>query len=264
MRKTRIPKQRKQYRHNELRQTGNRKRKEITLKHKILIVEDDRTISHFMAKALEDAGYLTVTAENGKNARALFQSHLPSLVLLDLGLPDEDGLMVMGQMKMSRPEIPVVVVSARIWEEEKVKALDMGADDYIIKPFGVPELLARIRTALRHAAAANRAPRDGQEDVFSQNGLTLDVPHHRVTLDGETIHFTAHEFQILELLLRHKGQVLTYAWMIRQIWGTYIATDNQILRVNVANIRRKLHEDPANPRFIQTELGVGYRLIDGE
>ena len=234
------------------------------MKQKILIVEDDRTVSHFMARAIEDAGYQVITAETAGLAVTLFQSHLPSVVLLDLGLPDEDGLVILGKMKASRPEIPVIVVSARIWEDEKVKALDMGADDYVIKPFGIPELLARIRTALRHAAAAKRAPDTGAEEIFSQNGLTLDVPHHRVTLDGEAVHFTAHEFKILEELLRHKGQVLTYAWLIRQIWGTYMATDNQILRVNMANIRRKLHEDPANPRFIQTELGVGYRLIDNE
>ena len=236
----------------------------MALKQKILIVEDDRTISHFMARVLEDTGYQVLTAETGRDACTLFLSHLPSLVLLDLGLPDEDGLLVLGQMKASRPEIPVIVVSARVWEDEKVKALDMGADDYVIKPFGVPELLARIRTALRHAAEASRGSGAGGQAGFSQGGLLLDVPHHRVTLDGEAIHFTAHEFQILELLMRHKGQVLTYAWMIRQIWGTYMSTDNQILRVNMANIRRKLHEDPANPKYIQTELGVGYRMIDGE
>lgn len=232
------------------------------MKLKILIVEDDRSIAHFVGRALEDNGYQVIQSETARDAKSLFLSHLPALVLLDLGLPDEDGILLLGQMKTLRPEIPIIVVSARTWEEEKVQALDIGADDYVIKPFGISELLARIRTAMRHAHAASVGSLPDDREVYSQNGLVLDVPHHRVTLDGEEIHFTAHEFQILELLFRHKGKVLTYSWMIRQIWGTYMATDNQILRVNMANIRRKLKENPAHPRFIQTELGIGYRMLD--
>ncbi len=236
----------------------------MSMKQKILIVEDDRTISHFMARALEDGGYQVLTAESARDAKTIFLSHLPALVLLDLGLPDEDGIVVLGQMKVSHPEIPIIVVSARAWEDEKVRALDLGADDYVIKPFGISELQARIRTALRHAAAVSRGPGISNEEVFHLNDLTLDVPHHRVTVGDEEIHFTAHEFQILELLFRHKGKVLTYAWMIRQIWGSYMSTDNQILRVNMANIRRKLKENPAQPKYIQTELGVGYRMLEEE
>lgn len=236
----------------------------MAIKKKILIIEDDKTIGHFMARALEENGYQVVTAENAREAKMLFLSYCPSLVLLDLGLPDEDGLLVMKQMKEWNDQVPVLVVSARDREAEKVKALDMGADDYVTKPFGISELMARIRTALRHAGVTGREAEHASDTVYEQNGLVLDVPQHRVTLDGKDIHFTVHEFQILELLFRHKGRVLTYSWMLKQIWGNFMTTDNQILRVNMANIRRKLGENPAQPRFIQTELGVGYRLMDEE
>ncbi len=228
----------------------------------ILIVEDDKSICHFVGQALEYNGYEVVIAETARQAKAIFLSQPPVLVLLDLGLPDEDGMTLLETMKTLHPEIPVIVVSARIWEEEKVKALDMGADDYVVKPFGMSELMARVRTAIRHAYETGSGGHLRDADIFTCDGLVLDVPHHRVTLDGEEIHFTAHEFQILEQLMRNKGKVLTYAWLIRKIWGTYISTDNQILRVNMANIRKKLKENPASPRFIQTELGVGYRMID--
>ena len=236
----------------------------MAVKQKILILEDDKTIGHFMARALEESGYQVITAESAREAKMLFLSYCPSLVLLDLGLPDEDGIIVLEHMKKWHEEIPVLVVSAREREAEKVRALDMGADDYVTKPFGISELMARVRTALRHAGNLKREPENLENEVFSQNGLVLDVPHHKVTLDGNDIHFTVHEFKILELLFRHKGRVLTYSWMLKQIWGNYMTSDNQILRVNMANIRRKLKENPAQPRFIQTELGVGYRLIDDE
>ena len=231
------------------------------LKQKILIVEDDKSIVHFMKRALEDDLYQVMVAENGRDAKAIFLSHLPALVLLDLGLPDQDGMLLLGEMKMQHPEIPVIVVSARTWEDEKVKALDMGADDYVAKPFGISELKARIRTALRHALLIQSGS-SADEGIFRRGDLVLDVPHHHVRLAGERIHITAHEFQILELLFRHQGKVLTYSFMINQIWGSYVSTDNQILRVNMANIRRKLKEDPAAPKYIQTELGVGYRMMD--
>ena len=231
------------------------------MKQKILIIEDDRSIVHFMKRALEDEQYLVVIAESARDAKAIFLSHLPSLVLLDLGLPDQDGMLLLGEMKMQHPEIPVIVVSARTWEDEKVKALDMGADDYVAKPFGISELKARIRTALRHASLIQSGT-PVEDGIFKRGDLVLDVPHHRVTLAGERIHITAHEFQILELLFRNQGKVLTYSYMINQIWGSYISTDNQILRVNMANIRRKLKEDPVRPKYIETELGVGYRMMD--
>ena len=231
------------------------------MKQKILIVEDDQSIGRFMKRALEAECYQVLTVGSARDARAVFLSHLPALVLLDLGLPDQDGMLLLGEMKMQHPEIPVIVVSARTWEDEKVNALDMGADDYVAKPFGISELKARVRTALRHASLiqSGSAADDG---IFKRGDLVLDVPHHRVTLAGERIHITAHEFRILELLFRYQGKVLTYSWMISQIWGSYGSADNQILRVNMANIRRKLKEDPARPKYIETELGIGYRMID--
>ena len=231
------------------------------LKQKILIVEDDKSIVHFMKRALEDDLYQVLVAENGRDAKAIFLSHLPAVLVLDLRLPDQDGMLLLGEMKMQHPEIPVIVVSARTWEDAKVKALDMGADDYVAKPFGISELKARIRTALRHALLIQSGS-SADEGIFRRGDLVLDVPHHRVMLGDERIHITAHEFQILELLFRHQGKVLTYSFMINQIWGSYVSTDNQILRVNMANIRRKLKEDPAAPKYIQTELGVGYRMMD--
>lgn len=228
----------------------------------ILIVEDDSLISKFMSRAITEAGYKSIVAETASAARMLFLSEMPNVVLLDLGLPDDDGLNLIPDMKKYRKEASIIVVSARERENEKVKALDLGADDYVTKPFGIFELLARIRTALRHSEKA-AADSDGNDSgIFTHKGLTLDTVRHTVTLNGEPVHMTIREFKILELLFRHKGKVLTYAWMMEQIWGSYIPADNQILRVNVTNIRRKLKENIEDPIFIKTELGIGYRMPD--
>lgn len=234
-------------------------------KKTILIVEDDKLISQFMARVIDDAGYKSVIAENASAARMLYLSSAPEVVLLDLGLPDDDGLNVLRDMKGYHADIPIIVVSARERENEKVKALDLGADDYVTKPFGIFELLARIRTALRHASQTAPALYGGESrNLYQLNGLELDVDQHTVKLDGQEIHFTSKEFKILELLFRHKGKVLTYSWIMQQIWGDFTPADNQILRVNMVNIRRKLKENSEQPRFIKTELGVGYRMIDEE
>ena len=230
----------------------------------ILIVEDDNLISKFMSRAIDSAGFKSIVAENASTARMLFMSEMPNLVLLDLGLPDADGMDLLTEMKNIRSEIPVIIVSARERENEKVTALDKGADDYVTKPFGIFELMARIRTALRHSIKTVSTAAGTEGKIYTHKGLSLDIDKHIVKLNGEEVHLTGREFRILELLLEHKGKVLTYDWMMRQIWGDYVPADNQILRVNVTNIRRKLKETVDSPAYIKTELGVGYRMPDDE
>jgi len=230
----------------------------------ILIVEDDNLISKFMSRAIDSAGFKSIVAENASTARMLFMSEMPNLVLLDLGLPDADGMDLLTEMKNIRAEIPVIIVSARERENEKVTALDRGADDYVTKPFGIFELMARIRTALRHSSKTVSTAAGAEGKIYTHKGLSLDIDKHIVKLNGEEVHLTGREFRILELLFEHKGKVLTYDWMMRQIWGDYVPADNQILRVNVTNIRRKLKETVDSPAYIKTELGVGYRMPDDE
>ena len=231
-------------------------------KRTILLIEDERAISNFICRALTANDYRAVPAASGKEGLSLFFSHCPDLVLLDLGLPDMDGLDVLSQLSGLPQEVPVIIISARDRESEKVKALDMGADDYVVKPFGVPELLARIRTTLRRSDRLQNS-QDAQKDVYQIKGLVLDVARHTVTLDGTEVHFTQNEFKILELLAIHAGKVLTYDFILQHVWGPYSGnSSNQILRVNMANIRRKLGENPSEPKYIYTELGIGYRMLE--
>ncbi len=183
-------------------------------------------------------------------------------MLLDLGLPDMDGLEILTQLRGLPRETPVIIISARDREAEKVRALDMGADDYVVKPFGVSELLARIRSALRRADRLKLS--EGiQRSTYQIKDLTVDLARHQVLLGGEEIHFTQNEFKIIELLAIHAGKVLTYDFILEHIWGPYGGSgSNQILRVNMANIRRKLGENPSEPKYIHTELGIGYRMLD--
>ncbi len=229
----------------------------------ILVVEDERTISNFICRALSSAGYKPLPAAGGKEALTLYFSHRPDLVLLDLGLPDMDGLEVLTQLREEPgEETPVIILTARDRESEKVKALDMGADDYIVKPFGVPEVLARIRTTLRHASRVSQAALGKKRARYQVGGLVVDSDSHQAFVEGREVHLTQNEFKIMELLCIHGGKVLTYDFLLKQVWGPYTSGDNQILRVNMANIRRKLGENPSRPKYILTELGVGYRLLE--
>ena len=230
-------------------------------KRVILVVEDERTISNFICRALNANDYKPIPAVTGKEAVSLFFSHRPDLVLLDLGLPDMDGLEVLEQLSGLPQETPVIIISARDRESEKVKALDMGADDYIVKPFGVPELLARIRTTLRRADRL-RLSQGVQKDKYQVKDLTVDVARHQIFVGEDEVHFTQNEFKILELLCAHAGKVLTYDFILEHVWGPYGNNNNQILRVNMANIRRKLKENPSEPKYILTELGIGYRMLE--
>lgn len=233
----------------------------MTEKRLVLVVEDERSISNFICRALNSNDYKALPATTGKEALTLFFSHRPDLVLLDLGLPDMDGLQVLEQISGLPQESPVIIISARDRESEKVKALDMGADDYVVKPFGVPELLARIRTTLRRSDRLKMS-QGVQKDSYQCKDLTVDVARHQVFVAGEELHFTQNEFKILELLCLHAGKVLTYDFILEHVWGPYGGNNNQILRVNMANIRRKLKENPSEPKYILTELGIGYRLLD--
>ena len=233
----------------------------MTEKRAVLVVEDEHAISNFICRALSANDYKPIPATSGKEGLSLFFSHSPDLVLLDLGLPDMDGLEVLHQLNTLPNEVPVIIISARDRESEKVKALDMGADDYVVKPFGVSELLARIRTTLRRADRL-KLSQGIQRDVYQVKDLTVDIAKHQVIQNGELIHFTQNEFKILELLAIHAGKVLTYDFILEHVWGPYGGNSNQILRVNMANIRRKLGENPSDPKYIYTELGIGYRMLE--
>ena len=231
-------------------------------KDKILIVEDDETIAAFLIAVLEANGFDTIRASLGREAVTLISSHCPDLVLLDLSLPDMDGMEILaGLRKWST--LPVIVVSARGRERDKVIALDMGADDYLTKPFGPGELLARIRAALRHVRTA-AGGEVGRTGVYRCGDLEVDCVRRRVRINGEDIHLTQSEYRILSLLTRHAGKVLTYDFILRELWGPSAGGSNQILRVNVANIRRKIEKNPAEPKYIFTEIGVGYRMTDAD
>jgi len=187
----------------------------------------------------------------------------PDLIVLDLGLPDMDGIEVLKSVR-KWSSLPVVVVSARQHEDDKVEALDCGADDYLVKPFGTAELLARIRTAIRHTRTTLPGGQIAQSGKFTTGDLTIDYDKHQVLLRGENAKLTVNEYKIVSLLGKYAGKVLTYDFIIRELWGPKARTDNQILRVNMANIRRKIEADPGRPEYIFTEVGVGYRMREGE
>ncbi len=225
----------------------------------VLLVEDELPISNFISTILTHNSYNVIKAETGRDALALTSSHCPDIILLDLGLPDMDGIDVLKNIR-EWSSIPVVVVSARGHEREKVEALDLGADDYITKPFGTSELLARIRTAVRHS---QKLPEDKlpEQDRVSVGGLCIDYEKRIVKVEEKEVHLTPIEYKIIVLLSKNVGKVLTHDFLIKEIWGPYV-NENQTLRVNMANIRRKIEANPAEPKYIITEVGVGYRMVD--
>lgn len=234
----------------------------MTAKDKILVIEDDKTVAEFMLAVLGANGYDPIHAQTGKEGSMLITSHCPDLVILDLTLPDMDGMDILQTLR-TWSALPVIVVSARGRERDKVMALDQGADDYLTKPFSPAELLARIRTALRHARSAS-AGAVGRTGSYRSGQLEIDCNRHRVFLNGEDVHLTQSEYRILSLLALHSGKVLTYDYILKELWGPSAGSNNQILRVNMANIRRKIEPNPAEPRYIFTEIGVGYRMVDAE
>lgn len=234
----------------------------MTHKLSILLVEDEKNICNFISTSLSAQDYRISTAHTGKEALPIITSQCPDLILLDLGLPDMDGMEIIRQVR-TWSSVPIIVLSARTQEQEKVRALDLGADDYLTKPIGTSELLARIRTALRHS---NRLNTDSPlyKRPFHAKGLTIDFEKHLVSVDGKDVHLTQIEFKIISLLAQNSGRVMTYDTIISNIWGPYADDDNSILRVNMAHIRRKLEQNPAEPQYVFTEIGIGYRMIEDE
>ena len=222
----------------------------------ILVIEDDKTIQNFIRITLKTKGYRCDLADDGLTGISCFYANNPDLILLDLGLPDLDGMEVLDQIRQES-DVPVIVVSARGMEQEKVGALDAGADDYITKPFNAGELLARIRVALRHRSNAPK-----QEPVFELDTFKMDFEKRKVFVRDGEVHLTPIEYKMLTLLVNNSGKVLTHHFIQQEVWGYDTTDDYQSLRVFMANIRRKIEEDSTKPRFILTEVGVGYRYVE--
>ena len=228
-------------------------------KHVIMVVEDEEAILEFLTVKLETSGYRVIKATNGTEAISLASSHCPDLILLDLGLPDMDGMEVLSAVR-SWSSIPIIIVSARHEENYIVSALDNGADDYIVKPFNNSILLARLRTALRNGHIA-KIKNSNVNQSFHLLQLHIDYNKRKVILDGNVIHLTPIEYKILVLLSLNVGSVLTHEFLCRELWGPYV-NKSKALRVNVANLRRKIETNTAEPQYILTEIGVGYRMIE--
>lgn len=233
----------------------------MNVKDKILIVEDESSITRFIRAILLSNGYDVITAVSGAEARSMISSHCPDLVLLDLGLPDMDGMQIIEDVRQWT-QIPIIVVSARSFDRDKVEALDKGSDDYITKPFSAAELLARIRVALRHSRRGTADNSVAMTGKFTTGELTIDYDKHQVLIAGENARLTQNEYRIVALLGKYAGKVLTYDFIMCELWGPKSKGSNQILRVNMANIRRKLEKNPAEPAYIFTEVGVGYRMAE--
>lgn len=222
----------------------------------ILIVEDDKTIQNFLKVTLKTQNYNYIIAETGLSGLSLFYANRPDLVLLDLGLPDIEGIEVLKQIRQNS-SIPIIVVSARSSETEKVMVLDYGSDDYVTKPFNAAELLARIRAALRHCLKEKVS-----EPIFELDYLKVDFERRHVWVKDQEIHLTPIEYKMLVLLITNRGKVLTHHFIQENVWGYETTDDYQSLRVFMANIRRKIEIDSSSPHFIITEVGVGYRFVE--
>lgn len=225
------------------------------MKQSILLIEDDPNITDFMEVVLGQERYQLTIASTGMEALTAFQTTSFDLVLLDLGLPDIDGIDLLKILR-KRMHLPIIIISARNNEEEKVKALDLGADDYVTKPFGTNELLARIRTALRHQNVQTESL-----TVVENKDLKINFEKQLVYKMGQEIHLTKNEYRILALMFRQLGKVVTYQTLMTEVWGPY-SDDSQTLRVNMSNIRKKIESDTLKPEYLITEIGVGYRLRD--
>ena len=233
----------------------------MSAKLSILIIEDEKNICDFIAAALKNQDYRVFKSYSGMDGLSQITSRCPDILLLDLGLPDMDGTDIIRKVR-KWSAMPIIVISARTLENEKVLALDLGADDYITKPFGTSELLARIRTAVRHLTRINAA--NSTSHIFRASGLAIDFDRRRITVHEQEVHLTQVEYKIVSMLANNSGKVITYDALISHVWGPYADDNNRILRVNMANIRRKLERNPAQPEYIFTEIGIGYRMIDAE
>lgn len=222
----------------------------------ILVVEDEPQMQKFLRAALTAEGYRVVEATTGREGLTLARTNNPDLVLLDLGLPDIDGMEVTRQLR-EWASMPILVISARGQEDDKVKALDCGANDYLTKPFGTNELMARIRVALRYHG---RATQEKVEASIRVGDLAIDLDKRQVFSDGKEVHLTPNEYKLFAVMMKNAGKVLTHRQLLKDVWGPAYATQTQYLRVYMVQLRHKLEHDPARPRYLLTEPGVGYRL----
>jgi two-component system, OmpR family, KDP operon response regulator KdpE len=223
----------------------------------ILIIEDEESIRRFLRVSLAASGYRLVESATGRDGLLQAATAQPDLIILDLGLPDMDGIDLTRQIR-EWSKVPIIIVSARGKEQDKVVALDAGADDYLTKPFGVGELLARLRVALRHRATTQT----GDEPVFQNGDLKVDLARREVTLAGKPLHLTPNEYRLLSILVQHAGRVLTHRQLLKDVWGPGSSQETHYLRVYMNQLRQKIEADPAQPKFLLTEPGVGYRLAD--
>lgn len=228
---------------------------EIGTKYKILSIDEEKEVQYYLKRIFLQSGYKLYTTGSGKEGMEQLVNSCPDLVLLDLVLPDTDGIALIREIR-EVSDCPLIVVSSRAQEQDKVAALDAGADDYVTKPFGAKELLARIRCALRYRR------KYGIHNVYQARDLKVDFEKRVVFSDGKSIHLTPVEYRIVEYLAMNPGKVITYRMLLEKIWGPYVAENNKILRVNMTNIRRKIGDNPAEPKYIFTESGVGYRMAD--
>jgi two-component system KDP operon response regulator KdpE len=226
----------------------------------ILLIEDELPIRRFLRATLGSHGYRLLEVGTAQEGLLQTSTQRPDLVLLDLGLPDMDGIEVTRRLRVWT-EIPIIVLSAHGQERDKVAALDAGADDYLTKPFGVDELLARLRVALRHA---RRAQHTDDAPVLEAGDLRIDLAQRRVTLAGQEIHLTPIQYDLLRTLAHHIGKVITHTQLLREVWGPNYATETHYLRVYMGQLCQKLEANPARPRYLLTEPGVGYRLVNPE
>lgn len=222
----------------------------------IIVIEDEAQIRRFLRTTLASEDYQVIEAETGKQGLIEAATRKPDLIILDLGLPDMDGVKVVKELR-AWSSVPIVILSARSLESDKISALDAGADDYLVKPFGVGELLARIRVALRHAPSTQNVVEEG---AFSLDELKVDMIHRKVKVSDEEVHLTPIEYRLLAVLVKHSGKVLTHSFLLKEVWGPNYVERAHYLRIYMGNLRHKLEKDPARPRFLLTEVGVGYRL----
>ena len=225
----------------------------------ILVVEDDHAICNLITTTLETQDYRFHTAPNGVQALLEAVSQQPDIMLLDLGLPDMDGLEIIKKVR-SWSNLPIIVISARSEDRDKIEALDAGADDYLTKPFSIDELLARLRVALRRSRTDFGSGQQN-EAIYHNGSLTIDYAAGCAYLDGQEIHLTPIEYKLLCVLARNTGKVLTHNYILKEVWGSALASDTPSLRVFMATLRKKIEQDPSAPRYIQTHIGVGYRMI---
>ena len=221
----------------------------------IIVIEDEAQIRRFLRTTLSSEGYQVIEAETGKQGLNEAGSRKPDLIILDLGLPDMDGVEVVKGLR-TWSSVPIIILSARSQESDKISALDAGADDYLVKPFGVGELLARIRVALRHVITSA----NGEEGIFSVGELKVDMLHRKITIGDTEVHLTPIEYRLLTVLIKHAGKVLTHRMLLNEVWGPTYVERAHYLRIYMGILRHKLEQDPARPRFLLTEVGVGYRL----